>query len=62
MKQIHFKQVECKCFPQNRDKSEMRKTTNPNAYNDIGKYDHLYMYVDIETSATEEIRLLSLLF
>lgn len=53
MKQIHFKQVECKCFPQNRDESEMRKTTSPNEYNDIGKYDHLYMYVDIETSVTE---------
>lgn len=54
MKQIHFKQVEYKCSPQNRDESEMRKTTNPNEYNDIGKYEYLYMYVDIKTSATEE--------
>lgn len=53
MKQIHFKQVKCKCSPQNRDESDVRKTTNPNEYDAIGKYDHLYMYVDIETSATE---------
>ena len=53
MKQIHFKQVEHKCSPQNKDESEMRKTSTPNEYNNIGKYDHLYMYVNIETSATE---------
>lgn len=53
MKQIHFKQVEHRCSPQNKDESEMRKTSTPNEYNNIGKYDHLYMYVNIETSATE---------
>lgn len=54
MKQIHFKQVEHRRSPQNKDESKMRKTSNPNKYNTIGKYDRLYMYVDTETSATEE--------